>query len=278
MRRAASVRAASAAAPAAGAGLIPGAAGGGSGGGASGGGGGGSSGFYSRGRRRRWRRRWGRPDHSWSGVRRGIGGAGGFGGGGGGFGNGSRGLGGAGGFGGGGGGGGNIGTGGAGGFGGGGGSGSLLSGGGGGGAGGFGGGNGGEVRGGGGLGAGGDIFVMAGALLTIVGGSLRPGTVIGGLGPQGGEYGQAFGDGLFLQGDETITLAPPAATGEVISGVIADETGSGGTGANAGVGTLVLNGLGTLDLAAANTFTGGVTIDQEMLELSLIAPPPGRAR
>jgi hypothetical protein len=47
-----------------------------------------------------------------------------------------------------------------------------------------------------------------------VGGSLGTGTVVGGLGPQGGEYGQAFGGGLFLQGNETITLAPPADPGQ----------------------------------------------------------------
>jgi autotransporter-associated beta strand protein len=124
------------------------------------------------------------------------------------------------------------------------------------------------------LGAGGDIFVMAGASLAIIGGSLFGGAVIGGRGGQftsiqpAGGNGQAFGGGLFLQGNETVTLAPPAATGEVISGVIGDQTGSGGTGVNAGAGNLVLNGLGTLDLAAANTFTGGVKIDEGTLELS----------
>ena len=109
---------------------------------------------------------------------------------------------------------------------------------------------------------------MAGASLTIVGGSLSAGTVTGGGGASGAGNGEAFGGCLFLEGNETITLAPPAATGEAISGVIADQTGSGGTGANAGVGSLILDGLGTLDLAAANTFTGGVTIDEGALELS----------
>ena len=137
----------------------------------------------------------------------------------------------------------------------------------GGGFGGFGGGNGATGGGGGGLGAGGDIFVMAGASLTIEGGNLAAGSVAGGLGANGGGNGQAFGDGLFLQGNETITLAPTAGTVETISGVVADETGSGGTGANAGAGSLTLNGLGILDLTAANTYTGGTTIDQGVLEL-----------
>ncbi len=109
---------------------------------------------------------------------------------------------------------------------------------------------------------------MAGASLTIEGGNLAAGTVAGGLGANGGGNGQAFGGGLFLQGDESITLAPAAGTVERISGVIADQTGSGGTRANAGAGRLVLDGPGTLDLTAANTFTGGIGIREGTLELA----------
>jgi autotransporter-associated beta strand protein len=110
---------------------------------------------------------------------------------------------------------------------------------------------------------------MAGASLTIVGGSLGRGAVYpgSGAGANAGN-GRAFGGGVFFEGDNSITLAPPGATVETISGVIADQTSSGGTGANAGVGGLILDGLGTLDLAAANTFTGGVTIDAGTLELA----------
>jgi hypothetical protein len=138
--------------------------------------------------------------------------------------------------------------------------------------GGFGGGGGGnfsssgEAGGGGGLGAGGDIFVQSGASLTIEGGGLTGGIVAGGAGGNGGTAGEALGGGLFLQGNEAnLTLAPNAGTVERISGVIADEDGSGG---KSGTGRLVLNGAGTLDLAVANTFTGGVTIDQGVLELA----------
>jgi autotransporter-associated beta strand protein len=108
---------------------------------------------------------------------------------------------------------------------------------------------------------------MAGASLTIVGGNLSAGTVTGG---RSCGNGQAFGGGLFLQGNETITLAPGEAT-ETISGVIADQTGSGGTGANAGSGGLILNGAGTLALLAANKFVGGVTIDRGTLESRKLA-------
>jgi hypothetical protein len=147
-----------------------------------------------------------------------------------------------------------------------------------GGTGGFGGGSGAGYGfgGGGGLGAGGDIFVMAGASLTIEGGSLGAGTVTGGLGGGGSaENGQAFGGGLFLQGVETITLAPVKGTTETISGVIADQTGSGGASYNAGAGSLVLDGAATLDLDTANTFTGGTTIDRGILELANTAGAGG---
>jgi autotransporter-associated beta strand protein len=118
------------------------------------------------------------------------------------------------------------------------------------------------------LGAGGDVFVTAGASLTIVGGALSSGSVVGGGARRGAVGGQAFGSGIFLQGDESMTLAPAIGTTERIYGVIADQTGSGGTGANAGAGSLILNGAGALDLIAANTFTGGVTIDRGVLELA----------
>jgi hypothetical protein len=201
-----------------------------------------------------------------------IGGSGGWGGGGGG----GDALGGAGGFGGGGGGGGsNPGTGASGGFGGGG-AGAATDtnlenqtvGGGGGSA--FGGGAGADgIGGGGGLGAGGGIFVESGASLTIVGqASVGQGAVSGGAGAPGAGNGQAYGSGLFLQGDESITLAPAQGQTITIAGVIADMTGSSDASGATGAGSLIDAGLGTLVLAATNTFTGGVTVDGGTLELA----------
>ncbi len=208
----------------------------------------------------------------------GAGGAGGFGGGGGGgsmYSNSTYngGAGGAGGFGGGGGGGSE--SGGAGGFGGGGG-GYQYAGGKGVGAGGFGGGKGGFTIasptygrgvGGGGLGAGGDIFVQQGGSLTIIGGSLASGTVTGGAAYGQAQSGSAFGNGMFLQGNEEITLAATLGQTLTISGVIADQTGSGGTGSNAGAGTLALAGPGTVLLAVANNYTGGTELEGGTLVL-----------
>jgi hypothetical protein len=203
-----------------------------------------------------------------------AGGVGGFGGGGGGatvdlttgaF---IAGYGGAGGFGGGGGGGRH--GGGAGGFGGGGGGGGYGAAG----AGGFGGGAGGEGSyGGGGLGAGGAIFVQQGGTLIFAGsGSEQNGSVTGGTTTAvswiGAHAGSAFGSGIFLQGNQTVTFAPDAAHVITISDVIADMTGSHDASGQTGAGHLLLDGRGTLVLGATNTFTGGITIENGTLDLT----------
>jgi autotransporter-associated beta strand protein len=177
-------------------------------------------------------------------------GAGGFGGGGGG---GVSAGGGAGGFGGGGGG--TIsGTAGAGGFGGGGG-GSLGTGGG---AGGFGGGDG-AGRGGGGLGAGGAIFVQQGGSLTLAGPlTINGNSVTAGT---GANNGSAFGSGVFLQGNGTLTFSPGAGDSQTVSDVIADQTGSGGTGLNAGSYALAKSGAGTTTLSGNNLYSGGTALN-----------------
>jgi hypothetical protein len=72
---------------------------------------------------------------------------------------------------------------------------------------------GGSGAGGGGLGAGGDIFVQAGASLTIASGPLSGGSVTAGPGADGGTNGQAFDAGIFLQGNQNITSAPAASAG-----------------------------------------------------------------
>jgi hypothetical protein len=54
---------------------------------------------------------------------------------------------------------------------------------------------------------------------------------------------------VFLQSNEAITLKPAKGTTETISGVIADQTGSRGTGANAGAGKLVLDGAGARSIS-----------------------------
>ncbi len=200
------------------------------------------------------------------------GGAGGFGGGGGAGAVGTMGVGGGGGFGGGGGSAGVIpdvgGAGGNGGFGGGGGASVSLDTGYG--RGGFGGGNSSPQAGGGGAGLGGAIFVQDGATLNVTGPLAINGNTVtaGATGGTGATAGSAFGAGAFLQGNGTITFSPAAAQTVTINDVIADQTGSGGTGDNAGAGRLVKNGAGTLVLAAANTYSGGTTLNAGILTIT----------
>jgi hypothetical protein len=225
------------------------------------------------------------------------GGGGGFGGGGGGGGGGIviGGGGGKGGFGGGGGAGGGIfstfgGKGGQGGFGGGGGGGGaegIGSRNGGGGVGGFGGGNAGNNSsgGGGGLGAGGDIFVQAGASLTIEGNattSLADGTVTGGstvLGNQTlSQPGQAFGPGIYLQGTLGVLTFNSNGTTETIAASITDDKGAatakgygGASGYTEGSTGIVKDGAGTVILTGTNTYTGGTAIDAGTLNVASVA-------
>jgi autotransporter-associated beta strand protein len=127
------------------------------------------------------------------------------------------------------------------------------------GAGGWGGGNAGNGGGGGGgLGAGGDIFVQQGGSLTIEGGSLGVGTVQGGSGGGGGAgAGSTSGNGIFLQGTPTnFNISPLSGQTLTISGVLAQQNGSF---------SLVVDGPGTVDLAAANTYQGATTVEEGTL-------------
>ena len=119
--------------------------------------------------------------------------------------------------------------------------------------------------GGGGLGAGGAIFVAAGGQLTVDGGLLTGGSVTGGAsgGPDAGA-GSAYGSGIFIEGNNTISLAAPTGAVLPIDNVIADETGSGGVG----LGKLSIGPGGTVNLAATNSFAGGIVITGGTLELS----------
>jgi autotransporter-associated beta strand protein len=118
--------------------------------------------------------------------------------------------------------------------------------------------------GGGGLGAGGDVFVQSGGRLTVLGGSLSGGTVQGGT---GANAGQAFGSGIFIQGTQSVTLAPGAGQTLTIGDVIADQNGSGGTG------SLVMSGAGDVQLNAANTFAGGIVINSGTVEIGASGSP-----
>ena len=120
-----------------------------------------------------------------------------------------------------------------------------------------------DSGGGGGLGAGGDIFAQQGATLVIEGGTLAKGSVTPGAAGNDSEFaaGDAFGTGIFLQGDEKITLGAGQTAGQTttVSGGIADEAGS--VSGAAGVGGVIVAGLGTVALDAADTYAGGTLVD-----------------
>jgi autotransporter-associated beta strand protein len=109
---------------------------------------------------------------------------------------------------------------------------------------------------------GGAVFVMQGGSLTLAGPVTANGNSVaaGNGGGSGAGNGSAFGAGMFLQGNGTINLQPGGGQTQTISDVIADQTGSGGTGANAGSWALSLSGGGTLVLNGANTYSGGTTV------------------
>jgi hypothetical protein len=129
--------------------------------------------------------------------------------------------------------------------------------------------------GGGGLGAGGAIFVQQGGTLTISGGAISGGSVTGGAHgvapadlPTDVGNGLGLGSGIFLQGNQVLNLATILNQRFEIDDVIADMTGSGGTGGNVGAGVVSASGSGMLVLAAANTYSGGTLINGTNVELA----------
>lgn len=128
---------------------------------------------------------------------------------------------------------------------------------------------------------GGAIFVTEGGTLNVAGNfTVNGGTVAGGnAGGAGATAGSAYGSGIFLQGNGTLTFSPGAGTQQVISDAIADQTGSGGSGGYAsggptctvgvgcgsysGAGSWALNktGEGALVLSGTNTYTGDTSVN-----------------
>jgi autotransporter-associated beta strand protein len=124
--------------------------------------------------------------------------------------------------------------------------------------------------GGGGGGFGGAIFVQQGGTLNLASSiNVSGNTVAGGSGGSGhtsGQSGAGVGSGLFLGGNGTLNLTPGAGLSQVISDAIVDQTGAGGTGANAGSWSLVKDGAGTTILTGANAYSGGITVKAGVLQ------------
>jgi len=145
------------------------------------------------------------------------------------------------------------------------------------GVGGFGGGNGGgsgvfSSGSGGGAGMGGAVFLVDGATLTVqgngaIGGSSVTGGNPGGVNIPGATAGQAWGDGVFLQG-ATGVLRFDLAQGETytLSDAIADEHGSDASH-SANRRGLDVAGAGTLMLPGDYSYSGETTVNGGVLEI-----------
>ena len=110
--------------------------------------------------------------------------------------------------------------------------------------------------GGGGAGLGGAVFVSPLGSLVVSGAfSINGASASGGAaGGAGAGAGSAFGSGIFMSGGP-LTFAPGAGQTATITGSIADQFGSLGSGPTTAVGMF---GLGTLVLGGNNNFAGGV--------------------
>jgi autotransporter-associated beta strand protein len=90
--------------------------------------------------------------------------------------------------------------------------------------------------------------------------SVNGSSVAGGAaGGAGAGTGSAFGAGIFLHGNGALTFG--SAGDHAINDTIADQTGVGGTGANAGSWAIQKNDSGMLALGATNNHTGGTTVN-----------------
>ena len=108
-------------------------------------------------------------------------------------------------------------------------------------------------------------------MLLIEGGSLTSGLAQGGAAGGNAGVGASYGDGVFIQGYQAITLAPRAGETLTIGANIADQTGSDSQATSQGQGGLIVQGPGTVVLDGFNTFTGGTTIENGG-RLDLAAP------
>ena len=94
--------------------------------------------------------------------------------------------------------------------------------------------------------------------------------MVGGSGADDGGNGQAFGSGFFVQGS---VLAFGGTGTYTVTNDIADQNGSGGSGASDGLGgtggatSLHKIGVGTLVLAGNNNYTGATNVEAGILKV-----------
>ena len=69
-------------------------------------------------------------------------------------------------------------------------------------------------------------------------------------------------------GAGSLTFAPASGQTQTVSNAIADQTGSGGSGGNAGAWGLAKSGAGTTTLSGTNTYTGATTVSAGTLAVN----------
>ncbi len=128
---------------------------------------------------------------------------------------------------------------------------------------------------GGGLGAGGAVFVMAGASVTVTGGSFASNSVTGGSGGNGNN-GSAYGADLFLGGTVTFDV-PTTLTVDSLGGAgnTSDPNVAGHTSDPNAQGGVVKTGAGALLLTGSNYFVGPTTVRSGTLALAVSALEQG---
>ncbi|MFN7709872.1 MAG: autotransporter domain-containing protein [Holosporales bacterium] len=126
-----------------------------------------------------------------------------------------------------------------------------------------------NAYGGGGMAAGGAVFVREGATLRILGASEFSGNFVtsGASGGAGGTSGAAVAEDLFLMTGANLVLEPGAGETMTFAGTLADDSpaslpgGAYKPGAGAGA-KVVKAGAGTVVFSSANSFSGGLDLNQ----------------
>lgn len=125
-----------------------------------------------------------------------------------------------------------------------------------------------DSNGGGGLGAGGAIFVMAGALLTVDGGSFSGNSVVAGTGGEGNN-GSAYGVDLFLGANVTFNVSSNLTVNSLGgAGNLADPNVANHANDPNAQGGIIKTGAGNLTLAGTNYYTGATTVSAGRLTVN----------
>jgi autotransporter-associated beta strand protein len=130
------------------------------------------------------------------------------------------------------------------------------------------GGTGNDSNGGGGLGAGGAVFVMAGASLTVDGGTFSGSSVVAGSGGAGNN-GSAYGADLFLGANVTFNVSSNLTVNSLGgAGNLSDPNVAANVNDPNAQGGIIKTGAGNLTLTGTNYYAGVTTVNAGTLTLA----------